>query len=239
LPADVDGVELSPLVPVGTSSALSPVSQNRIVTTMRSAEVLSDSTNALAIEAAVRRLRQPPTGHVHLAASHRQLRAQRYQAGMSAHFRLFALVSSGRDVGSGVTQASMLTLHLAYWQRVLTAILPSARPRLRYTIFDSPGTRERIHDTVLPALAHGHHASSTVPVVEEPDRERGRGYYVDAALRITAGHDEHAVELGDGGFTTWTGQLMGNAKERCLVSCIATDRLAAADSAHHARGVAT
>jgi hypothetical protein len=205
---------------------------------MRSAEVLSDSTNALAIEAADRRLRQPSIGHVHLAASHRQLRAQRYPSGMSAHFRLFALVSSGRDVGSGATQASMLTLHLAYWQRVLAAMLPSARPRLRYTVFDSPGTRERIHDTALPALANGRrHASSTVPVVEEQDRERGRGYYVDAALRITAGDDEHAIELGDGGFTTWTGQLMGNAEERCLVSCISTDRLA--ETAHRASGAGT
>ncbi len=34
-----------------------------------------------------------------------------------------------------------------------------------------------------------------------------------------------AVEIGDGGFTTWTTWLMGNAKERCLVSCIATERL--------------
>jgi hypothetical protein len=234
LPAEVDGVELSPLVPLGTSSALGPVSQNRIVTAMRSAEVLSDSTNALAIEAADRRLRQPSTGHVHLAASHRQLRAQRYQAAMSAHFRLFALVSSGRDVGSGITQASMLTLHLAYWQRVLAAVAPSGRPRLRYTILDSPGMRERIDDTVRPALANSGDAAGTVPVVEEPDRERGRGYYVDTALRITAGQGEHAVELGDGGFTTWTGQLTGNAKERCLVSCISTERLAAAESAHRA-----
>ena len=239
LPAEVDGVELSPLVPLGTSSALGPISQNRIVTTMRSAEVLSDSTNALAIEAADRRLRQPSTGHVHLAASHRQLRAQRYQAGMSAHFHLFALVSSGRDVGSGATQASMLTLHLAYWQRVLAAILPSVRPQLRYTVFDSPGMRERIHDTVLPALANARHTSDAVPVVEEPDRERGRGYYADVALRITAGHDGNAVELGDGGFTTWTGQLMGNAKERCLISCIATDRLAAAGNTHRASGAGT
>jgi hypothetical protein len=55
LPGPVEGVELSPLVPLGTCSALGPVSQNNIVTTMRSGEVLSDSTNALAVEAATRR----------------------------------------------------------------------------------------------------------------------------------------------------------------------------------------
>jgi hypothetical protein len=226
LPAEVDGVELSPIAPVGTCSAVGPVSQNRIVTTMRSAEVLSDSTNALAIEAADRRQRQRTAGPVHLAASHRQLRAQQFGAGISAHFRLFALVSSARDAGSGITQARLLTLHLGYWQRVLATLLPLATPQLRFTLFDSAVVRERILDSVLPALAGASNAAA-VPVVEEPDRERGRGYYVDAALRITARHGDDVVELGDGGFTTWTAQLMGNDKERCLVSCLSTERITA------------
>jgi hypothetical protein len=219
LPAAVEGVELSPVAPLGTCAAVGPVSQNRIVTTMRSTEVVSDSTNALAIEAASRRLAQPPHGVVHLAASHRQLRAQRFAPGMSAHFRLFALVSSARDTGSGATEAQFLLLHLRFWRDVLVALVPSGAARLRYTRFGPSAVADRFTDTVLPEFA-----KSEVPVVEEPDRERGRGYYADLALRITAGD----LELGDGGFTTWTAQLMGNAKERCLVSCLATERLAAA-----------
>ncbi|MFF5074289.1 hypothetical protein ACFY2R_24555 [Micromonospora olivasterospora] len=31
--------------------------------------------------------------------------------------------------------------------------MPSAAPRLRFTVLDSPVVRERIADTVLPALA--------------------------------------------------------------------------------------
>ena len=42
-------------------------------------------------------------------------------------------------------------------------------------------------------------------------------------MRITAG--DGAIELGDGGLTTWTAQLIPDAKERCLVSCLATERL--------------
>ncbi|HEV2371616.1 MAG TPA: hypothetical protein VGS19_05535 [Streptosporangiaceae bacterium] len=45
-------------------------------------------------------------------------------------------------------------------------------------------------------------------------------------MRITA--DQGETELGDGGLTNWTAQLTHNAKERCLVSCIATERLTAA-----------
>jgi hypothetical protein len=207
LPDEFDGVDLSPVVPLGTCAATAGVSQNRIVTTTRSAEVLSDATNALAVEAAARRRTGP--GEIHLAAAHRHLRAQRFAPGMSAHFRLFVLVSSARDTGSGATEARLLGLHLAYWQRVLAEFAPAAE--IRYTVFDRPVLRERIDDTVRPAIR----------LIEEPDRERGRGYYRDVALRITDGD----TELGDGGFTSWTAELTSNAKERCLVSCLSTERL--------------
>jgi hypothetical protein len=114
----------------------------------------------------------------------------------------------------------LLRLHLAYWQQVLSTVV-AATPRVHYTVFGNRVVRERIGDTVLPALAGG-----PVPVTEEPDRDRGLGYYVDAALRITATSGGETLELGDGGFTTWTAQLMGDAKERCLISCISVERLA-------------
>ncbi|MER7333161.1 MULTISPECIES: hypothetical protein [unclassified Micromonospora] len=222
LPVGFAGVDLSPVVPLGTCTAVAPVSQNRIVTTFRATEVLSDPTNALAVEAAVRRRERPADGAVHLAACHRVLRAQDFGPTWSAHFRLFALVSSARDGGSGSTQARLLTLHLAYWQRVLAALAPQAPARLSLTVFDSPVVAERIADTVRPALD-----TSAVPVVDEPARRRGRGYYVDAALRIAVGDGPDEVELGDGGFTDWTARLAGDRKERCLVSCLNTERLTA------------
>ncbi|MEU5960715.1 hypothetical protein ABZ777_05845 [Micromonospora parva] len=215
LPADVSGVELSPVVPVGTCSAVARGGQNRIVTTMRASEVLSDPTNALAVEAAVRRRRQ---SEVHLAAVHRVLRAQDFGAGASAHFRLFALVSSARDTGSGGTQARLLTRHLTYWRTVLAELAPDAAPQLHVTTFDDDVVRERLADTVRPALDGG-----GVPLVDEPQRTRARGYYTGCALRISLlGGD---LEIGDGGLTDWTARLMGDAKERCLISCLATERL--------------
>ncbi|KOX10570.1 hypothetical protein ADK66_08765 [Micromonospora sp. NRRL B-16802] len=228
LPADVCGVELSPVVPVGTCTAVAPVSQNRIVTTMRASEVLSDPTNALAIEAALRRRRG---GEVHLAAAHRVLRAQDFGGGASAHFRLFALVSSARDAGSGSTQARLLIRHLTYWRTVLTDLAPAAVPQLHITVFDDEVIRERLADTVRPAL-DGNAASAgdaqalgqpLVPLVDEPERRRGRSYYTGCAIRITVRGG--SLEVGDGGLTDWTARLSGDAKERCLVSCLATERL--------------
>jgi hypothetical protein len=62
-----------------------------------------------------------------------------------------------------------------------------------------------------------------VRVVENPSRERGRGYYAGFAMRLSVHAGE--LEIGDGGLTTWTAQLTGNAKERCLISCMATELL--------------
>lgn len=55
LPASFAGVELSPVAPLGTCSSVAPVSQDRVLSTGRLTEVVSDPTNALAVEAAVRR----------------------------------------------------------------------------------------------------------------------------------------------------------------------------------------
>ena len=220
LPDDFTGIELSPVAPLGTCTAVAPLSQNRVVSTVRATEVVSDSTNALAVEAAVRRRGQAKDGHVSLAACHRQLRAQLFGPGAAAHFRLFALVSSARDSGSGRTEASLLTRHLDYWLTVLETLLPHRRPRIELSVFDSPVLARRLADTILPGL--GEHAPF---IIEDPGRTRGRGYYTGFALRIT--EERSDTELGDGGLTSWTAQLTQDAKERCLVSCIATERLTA------------
>lgn len=215
LPPEVRGVQLSPVVPLGTCSAVAPQSQNRIVTATRPVEVLADPTNALAVEAADRRSRQDPAGVVHVAAAQPVLRAQAFGPGMGQHFRLFALVSSARDTGSGRTEAHLLATHLRFWRDALTALLPGHDLRLSYTIFDRPVLRDRVADTVAPAVGG--------LLAEDPGRERGRGYYTGVALLLTAG----GLELGDGGLTTWTAQLLGDAKERCLVSCVSPERVAA------------
>lgn len=188
LPDAFVGIDLSPVAPLGSCIAVAPVSQNRIVTTMRLSEVVADSTNALAIEAAVRRLDQPPGGQVHVAASHRQMRAQIFGPGAAAHFRLFALVSSARDTGSARTELDLLRRHLAVWIAVLETI-PHRQPQIELTVFDHPVLAARLADTVLPA-----NSSDAVQLIEEPTREHGRGYYTGLAMRLTA--DAGSLEIG-------------------------------------------
>ncbi|MDX6252604.1 MAG: hypothetical protein QOF10_5964 [Kribbellaceae bacterium] len=209
LPERFKGVELSPVTPLGTCSAVATVNQNKVVSTVRGTEVASDPTNELALEAAVRR--RAGQARVDLAACQRVVRAQVVDGpGLFAHFQLFALVSSARDTGSGRVEAEMLLDHLSFWADVL-----GERARLTFTTHAPSVVRERIEDTVRPALK--------VDFAEEPQRTKGANYYAGTALGINWGD----AELGDGGFTRWTAELLGDAKERCLISCVATERLTA------------
>jgi hypothetical protein len=224
LPEEIAGVDLSPVAPLGTCSAVGPVSQDRVISTTRGGEVVSDPTNVLALEAASRRQRTgAPT--VSLASCHRVLRGQPFeQPGLFQHFRLFALVTSARDRGSGRTEAALLTTHLRFWGRALAELLPARRAALRYTVFGFPPLHERMRDTVLPALQP---LPRGVVVDEDADRERARGYYQRGAIRVDVEADGDWREVGDGGFTDWTARLLNDAKERCLISCVSTERLAA------------
>src|SRR5437870_12210010 len=98
LPKVFQPIELSPVCPLGTVSALSPISQDWTVSTIRNTEVVADSTNVLAIECAVRRREQRnfssgKAASVHLAAGQRLLRSQKFGVGPDAkqHFRIFSL----------------------------------------------------------------------------------------------------------------------------------------------------
>ena len=112
----------------------------------------------------------------------------------------------------------MLITQLLFWQSVLAELLGPVWGHFAYTVIDSGPMRERIADTVLPALAG-------LPLAEDPERTQAIGYYRTAAFKIMVrnGADDH--EIGDGGFTTWTAELIPDAKERCLISCLSTERL--------------
>jgi hypothetical protein len=93
-----EALELSPLAPMGSCSAIALASQNKIVSTIRGTEVVSDPTNLLALESA-RRLRKNRSQTIKLTTNHRCVRAQAVPklAGYAAHFRLFCITSAGHE----------------------------------------------------------------------------------------------------------------------------------------------
>jgi hypothetical protein len=146
LPDGYETLELSPLCPLGTCSAIATVDQNKIVSTVRNSEVVSDATNVLALESALRRkdrLKRNPKSIdlVKLVCSHRLVRAQYVDApGMSAHFRLLALTASGRDTGSFEFELNMLREQMEYFVR----IYPCGR-KLTQSMHQDEDRRHRSH----------------------------------------------------------------------------------------------
>ena len=67
-------------------------------------------------------------------------------------------------------------------------------------------------------------ATFTVEAVEERERTTGHDYYAAVCFHIYI-KDNMGVEraLADGGFTSWTQQLLNNQKERLLISGIGTE----------------
>ena len=210
LPSDAEMVTLAPVVPLGTHSVLDTVSQHNIVTAMRACEVAADPTNALALEAALRRRRSP--GEVaRLAGVQRVLRAQRFGAPHQAHFTLFGMVTAGRDTGDRRFETQALTEHL----------------RFAVDLLAEAGARE-IQVALTPLSPAGEligaAAAGGLPAAVGIDtgRQGGRGYYEHLCFKVNA----DGTEIGDGGFTDWTRQLTANSKERLLTSGLGVDRLA-------------
>ncbi|MDQ5822871.1 MAG: hypothetical protein M3441_01500 [Chloroflexota bacterium] len=226
-------VELSPLAPLGTSSALAPVDQNKVVTTIRNTEVVSDSTNVLALECALRRRAQRREATysqdvVRLCASHRLVRAQQYKdPNLRAHFRMFTLCTGGRDDVEGKFLAASLYEQLDFYLRFLASVekygyhLPGVR--VAFTPLAGDREREHLQQQVILPLAERFPA---VRLEFDPSPTTTPGYYELVRFQVYA-TDLQGVEymIGDGGFNDWTQKLLSDRRERLLTSGIATERI--------------
>ena len=172
LPRHFDGIDLSPVTPLATCSAVAPVDQNLIVSTARGTEVVSDPTNVLALEAALRRKRDPARS-VDIAACHRVVRARPVHGeGLCQHFRLFALVSAG-ETGVWLNGGRNADQPPPLLDAGVTEIAPDAGVVIQFSPFDSQVAQERFTDTVVPAL-------QPLPPragLQLAARQRARGYY--------------------------------------------------------------
>jgi hypothetical protein len=230
LPPGTELLMLPPLVPLGCHSVLGPMSQDKVVTTVRAVEVAADPTNALALEAAVRRRAGSFRSVVRLASFQRVVRAQRPPPGLLPHFSLFGLVTAGRDDGGHRFEREAVAEHV----RALVAGLAASglgASQLAVTPLSPAG------ETVAAALP-AELADTPVDVVPDPERQAGRGYYRDLCFKLNVAVGERAgsveaalsarpawAEVGDGGFTDWTARLTASGKERLLISGVGIDRV--------------
>ncbi len=221
-----DVLTLAPMLPLGAHWVMGEVDPRNVIATIRGSEVAADPTNGLALEAAARRrsmLAMAPRSAepVRLAASQRVARAQFVSGPVSfAHFQLLGLVTAGRDTGGHAFEREHLTDHLSAAARGLAA-LGAGQVRIAITCLDEPS--EHVFGAVRDELA----ALPQVEVVADQERASGRGYYRGLCFKVYGpGSGGELLEVGDGGFTDWTARLLGNRKERLLISGYGIDRVA-------------
>ena len=215
-----EAIELSPLAPLGVCSQIAPTSQQRVVSALRGTEVVADPTNVLALECA-RRLKADPSQIVRLAASHRAVRAQPAPKGpgYAQHFRLFCLVTAGRErVNHGFIVEHVIehiATHLAALDRLEGAGYGFADRQLR--VLATP-QRADAADRVGAAFAG-------MPVVRDTLEH---AYYDGLRFNITArppdGSEPHA--LMDGGVFNWLGRITSNQRLAFVASGIGSQMVA-------------
>jgi hypothetical protein len=230
LPQEFQPVALSPVCPLGTNSVVTPVDQNWAVATARNTEVVSDSTNVLALECSLQRrellqVNPKSSDPVHLAASHRLLRAQRYEGSKPVvHFSSFALCSAGRDQGNLQFELDSLRLHICFYLASLQAFLGQSVPlRLSVTNLKSNNHVGLIETQLLTEIRS---QFKGIECVFDKHRTSGQAYYIDICFHIHAiAASGQRLELVDGGDVNWTQKLLSNAKERLVISGIGSERL--------------
>ncbi len=222
-----DVLGLAPVLPLGTHAATGDVDPRNVIATIRGTEVAADPTNGLALEASVRRRRlldaEPRSAEpVRLAATQRVTRAQYAGGPVSfAHFQLFGAVTAGRDTGSRTFERE----HLIEQLRCAACGLASLGVRLiriAITCLDEPSAQ------ILDAARHEFADAAGVDVVAAPERESGRAYYRGLCFKVFVLQRDGSdlLEVGDGGLVDWTAKLLGNQKERLLITGYGIDRIA-------------
>lgn len=220
---DIDSIMLSPVAPFGNCSAFGCVNQNNIVSAVRGTEVLADPTNMLAtiIADKLKNKKIDNSKPKHFCTTARVTRTQPLMSKAHfAHFGIFCIVSSGKDIGSYLCEKDLLLKQLQYYRLLLlnrydAKLSVTLRKRSGYT--DSDGFFDKMSQLIQAELPEAN--------FEFDIEHENNNYYKGINFKIYMQKDSQVIEIGDGGFVNWTQQMTGNTKERCLISGIGIERM--------------
>ena len=197
-----EAIELSPVTPLGTCSAMGPTHQNRTLSALRGTEVVSDPTNVMALVAAERL--QSGAAEVHLATTMRAVRAQPFpkQSGFTQHFRIFTMASAGREQEQHGWTVAALVRHVQTVGRALDRLEQHgyAFGARRVDILARPDREE-------PAKRIAAQLGAALKPLTQPYYSGGIRYM----FWVTA-PDGAEIPLVDGGAFDWLAKLTSNRR---------------------------
>jgi hypothetical protein len=230
LPDDFEVIDLSPLTPLGTTSILTTVHQNNVVSTIKNIEVAADTTNILALECALRRkslFQKDPKSdmRVKLCSSQRLTRGQPFEGkSFSAHFCVIALCTAGKDEGNDKFETECLIEHISFYIKTIDQLIDKKEIKninikfFEYKEFDNTDLFENIKNQVA--------SREDIYIKIEKNSEFGKGYYIRLRFVISViNQSNQEFDYIDGGYVNWTSKLLNNNKERLLTSGLGSDFL--------------
>lgn len=213
-----EAIELSPLAPLGACSRVAPTSQNRVISTVRGTEVVSDPTNVLALESA-HRLRLDQHATIKLATSHRCVRAQAVPKlpGFSAHFRMFCMSSAGRETKDHEFTVDAFAEQVRTHLHSLDLLEQNGYsfPERVVTLLSTP-ERKPLADRI----------AALVENVEVKHASLEKQYYDGLRFMINVAGAKGEIPLIDGGVFDWVAKLASNRKLVFVASAIGSQLVA-------------
>jgi len=218
-------IQLSPVAPLGCSSIVGPVDQNNAISALRGTEVASDATNLIAMHVAdlIKNRKISREDRLRFCTTHRHVRAQYYgdAPGMLAHFHLFCMVTSGIDQGSYGFELRALWDQIEVYRNIFKSIFNSDIE----VIFSERGGYKDSSGFISRMIDHGRNMKLSDVTISIGASHKENTYYKGLQFTIKTVVQGREYFIGDGGFVDWTQQMLGNRKERLLISAIGLDRI--------------
>ena len=201
-------LELSPLSPLGAVNILTGLDQGNVLSTIRAFECASDPTIGLALECVRRRKKSiDRAGQLNLCTNHRVVRfPQPKTPGFTSHFKLFSMVSAGRDSGSFSFEVQSLKAHIQAYLTLMSALND------RGLSGEKSGADKFHMDKIVVELSDttvvGHLCDlHKVDREEVRTKVRAHNHESAAALLVAYAHD------------TWPGDLPSENTDTALAAC--------------------
>lgn len=210
-------LELSPVSPLGSCAVVATVNQNKVLSALRSTEVVADATNLLALEAVSRRKKANfDTDTLRLCTVHRHVRTPYVPPPWLPHFKIFCMVTAGKDTGTLRFEKQHLLEHIRFITDYLKsfAAVESVRVVLKSTRKENPAFAP-LRDTVISEITD---VPFEIQEVEQP-------YYQIIQFKTFVTIRQKEYDIADGGLVDWAQKLSNNRKQRLLTSGIGIELL--------------
>ncbi|MFC6331976.1 hypothetical protein ACFP56_05020 [Paenibacillus septentrionalis] len=221
----VSPIQLSPVAPIGCTSIVGTVDQNKVISALRGTEVVSDATNLIALHIAelIKHHKPLREDYLRYCTTHRHVRAQYFgdAPGMLAHFHLFCMVAAGVDRGSYDFEKQSLWEHIEIYRNIFKSLFNS---KIEVIISERGGYKDSA-GLVTRITEYGESLELKDVVISIGSPQKENQYYQGLQFTIKTVIGDEEYYIGDGGFVNWTQKMLGTKKERLLISAIGLDRL--------------